>query len=60
MSDIQPPLRGRSDEERIAQIRCPKCQKLMARAPMVPGLGHLADRIFECVKCEHIQITPHI
>jgi hypothetical protein len=30
----------------------------MELAVPVPGLRHLAHRIFECGKCQHIQIAP--
>jgi hypothetical protein len=30
----------------------------MELAPMLPGLGHLAHRIFTCPKCGHVQIRP--
>jgi hypothetical protein len=37
---------------------CPQCQAPMDLAPNVPGLGHLAGRIFECTKCGYAEIVP--
>jgi transposase len=50
------PKKGRGSSEEIARPICPKCQTSMDLAPIVPGLGHLADRIFKCSKCGHILI----
>ncbi len=30
----------------------------MDLAPMIPGLGEFADRIFECSKCGNVQVLP--
>lgn len=37
---------------------CPKCHSGMQIVDMVPGLGHLAHRIFKCGECGHVQIMP--
>jgi transposase len=35
---------------------CSKCQSRMWPAKVIPGLSELAQRIFECSKCGHLQI----
>jgi hypothetical protein len=56
MTEIQPaPRHSVRDTD---QRHCPQCRAPMDLAPHVPGLGHLAGRIFECAKCGHIQIAP--
>jgi transposase len=52
------PEKGRRSPEGIVRPTCPKCQASMDLASYVPGLGHLADRIFKCSKCGHILIKP--
>jgi transposase len=52
------PEKGRPSSEEIARPICPICQAPMNPAAYVPGLGHLAGRIFECDKCGHILIKP--
>jgi hypothetical protein len=37
---------------------CQKCKAPMAMAPMIPGLGMFAHRIFECSRCKHLQLVP--
>jgi ribosomal protein S27AE len=56
MTEIQPAPRHSVRE--TDQRHCPQCQAPMDMAPHVPGLGHLAGRIFECSKCGHVQIAP--
>jgi hypothetical protein len=58
MTEIDPTLRKRSVVQ-TDQSPCPKCQAAMGLVPAVPGLGHLAHRIFECGKCRHIQVAPN-
>jgi hypothetical protein len=55
MTEIQPKPRDRTS---IKGPSCPKCQIPLELFPVVPGLGHLAHRIFECGKCGYIQIAP--
>jgi transposase len=57
MTEIQPAPRQPSSKE-TDRLTCPKCQAPMELAVPVPGLRHLAHRIFECGKCQHIQIAP--
>lgn len=57
MPESQPAHRGRQPEA-AARPRCEKCQALMDLAPMIPGLGEFADRIFECSKCGNVQVLP--
>jgi hypothetical protein len=35
---------------KIVRPTCPKCANFMDVIPLVPGLGHLANRIFECLE----------
>lgn len=56
MSEIQPTRRDRSSMIRAPS--CPQCQIPMELVPVVPGLGHLAHRIFECARCRYVQIAP--
>jgi hypothetical protein len=49
---------ARRSSEEIAGPTCPKCQAPMDPASYVPGLGHLAGRIFECGKCGYIHVIP--
>jgi hypothetical protein len=53
----QPEKRRRSREE-TARLICLKCEAFMDPVPMLPGLGHLAGRIFECGRCRHIHVIP--
>ncbi len=57
MSESQPSRRARLPEG-AARPRCDKCQAFMDIAPMIPGLGEFADRIFECSKCANVQVLP--
>jgi transposase len=50
------PRKGRGSSEAIARPTCSKCQASMDLASYVPGLGHLAGRVFKCGKCGHV---PH-
>jgi tRNA(Ile2) C34 agmatinyltransferase TiaS len=52
------PKKDRRSPGENARPTCPKCQAPMNPAGYVPGLGHLADRIFKCRKCGHILIKP--
>jgi ribosomal protein S27AE len=56
MTEIQPVPRHsvRETDER----HCPQCQARMDMASHVPGLGHLAGRIFECTKCRYAEVAP--
>jgi hypothetical protein len=55
MSDVQPTLRPTPAQGRVSPS-CAKCQIPMDMAPMVAGLGHLANRIFECSRCGDIKV----
>jgi hypothetical protein len=57
MTEVQPEKRRRSSEG-ILRLDCPRCPAFMNAVPMLPGLGHLADRIFKCGKCGHILFEP--
>jgi hypothetical protein len=57
MPDNQRVPRRRLPEE-IVPPACPKCQIPMDLIPLVLGLGHLANRIFECRGCGEIQVAP--
>jgi ribosomal protein S27AE len=58
MTEIQPASRERYSIRETNQRHCPKCKAGMDLAQSVPGLGHLAHRIFECGKCGHVLIAP--
>jgi hypothetical protein len=58
MTEIQPEPRQRPPVGETDRRHCPKCRTPMASAPYVPGLGHLAGRIFECSKCRYAEIAP--
>jgi hypothetical protein len=36
--------------------RCSRCGAAMEPANVIPGLGAIAKRIFQCVKCRHIEL----
>jgi hypothetical protein len=36
--------------------RCSICGAAMEPADLIPGLAILARRIFQCVKCDHIEL----
>jgi hypothetical protein len=36
---------------------CLRCKAVMDLAPMIPGLGSLADRIFRCNTCDDFHVT---
>ena len=38
-------------------LRCPHCGRVMEPARVQPGLGVLADRIFRCDKCGHVEMV---
>jgi hypothetical protein len=57
MTKLQPAPRPRSHDE-TERLSCSQCEALMEIAPFVPGLGHLAHRIFGCSNCGHILIKP--
>jgi hypothetical protein len=42
----------------IVEPSCAECKIEMEMMPMVPGLGHLADRIFGCGRCGDITVLP--
>jgi hypothetical protein len=49
----------RSNPE-IVRPRCPKCGAVMDHASVMPGLGKLAERIFECSRCGHVQMVSKL
>jgi hypothetical protein len=55
---VPKPLQRRRALEETVQLTCPKCANVMDVIPRVPGLGHLANRIFECRRCGEIQVAP--
>jgi hypothetical protein len=44
----------------MTRQHCPKCRSNLILARVIPGLRDFADRIFECSKCDHIQMMPAI
>jgi hypothetical protein len=57
ITDVSPRPR-RPLPQGIVEPSCAECQIDMGMMPMVPGLGHLADRIFGCGRCGDITILP--
>jgi predicted RNA-binding Zn-ribbon protein involved in translation (DUF1610 family) len=55
MTENQSAQRRHSSEETV-RFNCPKCRAAMNQIPYVPGLGHLANRIFKCSACGNIEI----
>jgi hypothetical protein len=37
--------------------RCPKCGAELERADVILGLGQLAGRIFECRRCDYVEVA---
>jgi transposase len=52
------PSTSRYPRTTIKPARCPKCRSTMVPASVMPGLSEFSHRIFQCSKCEHVQIMP--
>jgi hypothetical protein len=42
----------------LMRPRCSRCGAAMEQASVIPGLGALAPRIFQCGKCGHVELLP--
>jgi hypothetical protein len=59
MPTLQSP-QARPPSSVITRPCCSKCRSNMIPARVIPGMGALSRRIFECSKCRHIEVMAAI